>query len=157
MPACSFRGSADRGSPDPGFVLNYPEYLGSKILAAGDNFGCGSSREHAVWALADYGFEVVVAPSFADIFYGNCFKNGVLPVRLSSGDIERVCGTKSPVGVNLETQEVELSDALIPFEIDAHRRQMLLEGLDDIDLTLQHADKITAFERHSRVSLVDAG
>ncbi|MEQ8785519.1 MAG: 3-isopropylmalate dehydratase small subunit [Pirellulaceae bacterium] len=140
------------GHPNPDFELNQPEVEGASILVARRNFGSGSSREHAVWALADYGFRSVIAPSFADIFYNNCFKNGVLPVRLSEeqvSEIFRRAADNAPyrLTVDLEKQEVR-DDAgfSAAFEIDEFRRHCLLNGLDDIALTLQHADKIDAFE-----------
>ncbi len=137
------------GRPDPSFVLNDPAYAGSRILLAGENFGCGSSREHAVWALLDYGFSVVVAPSFADIFYSNCLKNGVLPIRLDGGQMQRLRGITMPVTVSLENQTISAGADVIRFEMEPHRRRDLLEGLDEIDLTLKHAGEISAFERDS--------
>ncbi|NNC23061.1 3-isopropylmalate dehydratase small subunit [Salinisphaera sp. USBA-960] len=137
--------------PDPSFVLNQSPYDKASILLARDNFGCGSSREHAVWALADYGFRCVIAPSFADIFYNNCFKNGVLPVVLEEKNIEklfqiveRTPGTTARV--DLTAQQVEFGGEHVAFDIEDHRRANMLEGLDDIGLTLQHADAIRAFE-----------
>ena len=141
------------GSPKNDFVLNQPEYENASVLVAGHNFGCGSSREHAPWALRDYGIRCVIAPSFADIFYNNCFKNGVLPLRMSEEDVRKVMekATASPgvnLTVDLEGQRVwdEDEEISIPFEIDAARRHNLLNGLDDIGLTLQFEDKIAAFE-----------
>jgi len=140
------------GSDDPGFVLNQEPYRQATILLARDNFGCGSSREHAPWALSDFGFRVVIAPSFADIFYNNCFKNGMLPVRLSEAQVEglfqRTAATKGyQLTVDLDTCQLSDESGLaIPFEVDAFRRQCLLEGLDDISLTLEHEEKIAAFE-----------
>ncbi len=141
------------GNPDPGFVLNDPRYGGSRILAAGENFGCGSSREHAVWALRDYGFCVVIAPSFADIFYSNCLKNGILPIVLGREKIRRLrdCGT---VGVDLEGQTITAGAETIPFEIDADKKKMLLGGLDDITQTMQYEDAISGFEKRTGVPSV---
>src|SRR5438132_5558518 len=138
--------------PNPDFVLNQPRYKGATILLARRNFGCGSSREHAPWALADYGFQAILAPSFADIFYNNCFKNGLLPVTLPEETVhlllERAKTTPGyEVTVDLEAQRVSDNQGLsAPFEVDAFRRYCLLNGLDDIGLTLQQADAITAYE-----------
>ncbi len=140
--------------PDPGFVLNDPKYSSSRILVTGDNFGCGSSREHAVWALQDFGFDVIISPSFADIFYGNCFKNGVLPVSLPARTVRRIRGESQPVEVSLESQTVSMPGESIPFEIDPHRKRILLEGLDDIALTLRYERDIDSFERQSRIPSV---
>ncbi len=147
----------DEGRPDPGFVLNNPAYAGSRVLVTGANFGCGSSREHAVWALSDHGFDVVISTSFADIFRDNCFKNGVLPVQLSEGDVARImgCGAAGVVEVDLEAQTVTAADGTaVGFEIEPYRRRALLDGLDDIDLTLRHGDKISEFEARSRIPSV---
>ena len=142
----------EAGDPDPGFVLNDPRYAGSRILAAGENFGCGSSREHAVWALSDYGFDVIVAPSFADIFYGNCFKNGVLPVALPAADLRAVTGAAGPVRVDLRGRAIAVPGrAPVRFGIEPHRRRALLEGLDDIALTLEHEGAISSFEGRSGI------
>lgn len=143
----------DDGTPESSFVLNHPAYESAPILVAGRNFGCGSSREHAAWALADYGIRVVVAPSFADIFRANCFQNGMLPVALPETEVRRLLdrATDEPgyaVTVDLEHCVVTDDEGLeIPFEVDAFRRSCLLEGLDDIDLTLRHADDIERFEQ----------
>ena len=146
---------AGAGPPDPSFVLNDPLYAGSRILVAGDNFGCGSSREHAVWALLDYGFDAVIAPSFADIFYGNCFKNGLLPVALGRAEVDALLAAASPPGpiprvaVDLEAQTVA-ADCIgtARFEIRADRKAALLGGLDEIDLTVrQYGGAISRFER----------
>ena len=141
------------GSPKNDFVLNQPEYQKASVLVAGHNFGCGSSREHAPWALRDYGIRCIIAPSFADIFYNNCFKNGVLPLRMSEEDVRAIMDrASSKPGVNLtvdlEGQMVwdEDEEISIPFEIDQARRHNLLNGLDDIGLTLQFEDKIDAYE-----------
>lgn len=151
----------DRGEPgmdnskrrlNPDFVLNRPQYKGAQVLLARDNFGCGSSREHAPWALLDYGFRVIIAPSYADIFYNNCFKNGVLPIILEAtqvaqlfGESERTSGYR--LTIDLDSQTVTTpSGASFGFQIDPFRKHCLLNGLDEIGLTLQHADKIRAFE-----------
>jgi 3-isopropylmalate/(R)-2-methylmalate dehydratase small subunit len=141
------------GSPKADFVLNQPDYQNASVLVAGHNFGCGSSREHAPWALRDYGIRCVIAPSFADIFYNNCFKNGVLPLRMSEEDVRKIMdkATGKPgvnLTVDLEGQRVadEDEEISISFEIDAARRHNLLNGLDDIGLTLQFEDRIAAFE-----------
>ncbi len=134
------------------FVLNLPRYQEAKILLARENFGCGSSREHAPWALEDYGFRSIIASSFAEIFYNNCFKNGILPIILPVEHIvilfQQTLATKGyRLEVDLPTQSVKRPDgALIPFEVDAFKKQCLIEGLDDIDLTLQHSGKIKAYE-----------
>jgi 3-isopropylmalate/(R)-2-methylmalate dehydratase small subunit len=137
---------------NPDFVLNQPRYAGAQILLARENFGCGSSREHAVWALEDAGFRVVLAPSFADIFFNNCFKNGVLPAVLDSATMDRLfAGAEAEAGyrlqVDLEAQTITTpSGEVIGFEVDEFRKYCLLNGLDDIGLTLQHADAIRAYE-----------
>ena len=144
------------GSPDPGFVLNEDRYRGATILVAGDNFGCGSSREHAPWALQDYGFRVIIAPSFADIFYNNCFKNGLLPVVLPAGTVRRMLDSaaKQPrytVSVDLERQVVTEPDgASGRFGVDPFRKTFILKGLDEIGWTLQYEDDIAAYERTQR-------
>jgi 3-isopropylmalate/(R)-2-methylmalate dehydratase small subunit len=140
------------GSDNPDFELNDPKVAGASVLFARRNFGCGSSREHAVWALADYGIKVVIAPSFADIFYNNCFKNAVLPIRFDEDTVddlfrraEKHAGYQ--LTVNLQQQTVSDDHGLQrSFEIDASRKHKLLNGLDDIALTLQHEDKISSFE-----------
>lgn len=140
------------GQPDPDFILNRPEYKQASVLLARKNFGCGSSREHAPWALQDYGFRVIVAPSFADIFYNNCFKNGILPVSLSEEQMDRLfikCLETDgyQLTVDLENQEVRDDSGLcFHFEIDSYRRYCLMEGLDDIGITLQYQNKITQYE-----------
>ena len=141
---------------NPDFVLNQPRYRDARILLARENFCCGSSREHAVWALADYGFKVIIAPSFADIFYNNCFKNGLLPVVLAADTVDRLFREVAAregyvLTVDLAAQTLATPDGeVIPFEIDAFRKHRLLEGLDDIALTLQHADEIRAYEERRR-------
>ena len=152
----------DIGEPDqdnsgrplnPDFVLNQSRYQGASILLARENFGCGSSREHAPWALADYGFRVIVAPSFAEIFYNNCFKNGLLPIVLPKQEVEGLFQAVASVigfrlAVSLQDQVVRLPDGSEQtFEVDPFRKYRLLNGLDDIGLTLQHADKVQTYER----------
>ena len=136
------------------FVLNDPKYNGSKILVAGDNFGWGSSREHAVWALDDYGFSVVISSSFADIFFSNCFKNGILPISLDSKIIQKLLQESNVVEVDLENQIIKTSSEDIPFEINSHKKKILLEGLDDIAQTFQYEDKISIFEEKSTIPSV---
>ena len=144
----------DDGTPDPEFALNRSEYEDASILVAGRNFGTGSSREHAPWALLDYGFRCIIAPSFADIFYNNCFQNGVLPVVLPQETIDRIIAAAAgqsgySLTVDLKAQRIWDSDeeVVIGFEIDPFRRESLLKGLDDIGLTLQVEHKIEAFEQ----------
>jgi 3-isopropylmalate/(R)-2-methylmalate dehydratase small subunit len=136
------------------FILNDPKYDGSKILVAGDNFGCGSSREHAVWALDDYGFSVIISSSFADIFFSNCFKNGILPISLESGIIQKLLQETNVVEVDLENQIIKTPSENISFEINSHKKRILLEGLDDIAQTFQYEDKISEFEKKSTVPSV---
>ena len=136
------------------FILNDPKYDGSKILVAGDNFGCGSSREHAVWALDDYGFSVIISSSFADIFFSNCFKNGILPISLESGIIQKLLQETNVVEVDLENQIIRTPSENISFEINSHKKRILLEGLDDIAQTFQYEDKISEFEEKSTVPSV---
>lgn len=137
---------------NPGFVMNFPMYAGATILMARDNFGCGSSREHAVWALDDYGFRAVIAPSFGEIFYNNCFKNGVLPIVLSENEVDSLFqlteGKAVELTVDLSAQTVSAGEFVYAFEIDPFRKDCMLKGLDAIGLTLQHADEIRAFENH---------
>ncbi|MEX2348966.1 MAG: 3-isopropylmalate dehydratase small subunit [Nitrosopumilaceae archaeon] len=135
------------GKPRADFVLNNPKYRGSRILLTRDNFGCGSSREHAAWALLDYGFMVIIAPSFADIFYNNCFKNGILPVKIDNKTLDMLFNNISEIEVDLEKQIIKTIDMTIPFEIENHRKKTLLEGLDDISTTLQYEDKISQYEK----------
>ena len=141
-------------NPKSDFVLNDSKYDDSKILVAGDNFGCGSSREHAVWALQDYGFSVIIAPSFADIFFSNCFKNGILPISLEQNIVEKLQQESEPIEVDLENQIIKTSSDDIHFEIDSHKKKILLEGLDDIAQTYQFEDKISDFGKQSTVSSV---
>ena len=136
------------------FILNDPKYDGSKILVTGDNFGCGSSREHAVWALDDYGFSVIISSSFADIFFSNCFKNGILPISLESKIIEKLLQETNAIEVDLENQIIKTSSEDISFEINSHKKKILLEGLDDIAQTFQYKDKISEFEEKSTVPSV---
>ncbi|MFL9828532.1 3-isopropylmalate dehydratase small subunit [Rhodoplanes sp. SY1] len=142
----------DDGSENPDFVLNKPAYRAATILVAGDNFGCGSSREHAPWALLDYGIRAVISTSFGDIFYNNCFKNGVLPIRVSPEDLEKLFddaerGANARLTIDLEKQEIRGPDGgSIRFDVDPHRKHCLLNGLDDIGQTLEKASKIAGFE-----------
>ena len=136
------------------FVLNNPQYAHSQILISGANFGCGSSREHAVWALLDYGFLVIIAPSFADIFFSNCFKNGILPISLKQEIIDELLLENNPITVNLQSQTITTSSNEISFEIDSHKKRILLEGLDDISQTLEYDDKIRQFEENSKIPSV---
>jgi len=144
------------GSEKPDFVLNKPAYRGAKILVTGDNFGCGSSREHAPWALLDFGIRCVIAPSFADIFYGNCFKNGILPIKLPQEQVDKLMddasrGANAIISIDLEKQEIRGPDGgMIKFEVDEFRRQCLLNGWDDIGLTLRNEDKVTSFEQQQK-------
>ena len=135
------------GKPRADFVLNNPKYRGSRILLTRDNFGCGSSREHAAWALLDYGFTVIIAQSFADIFYNNCFKNGILPVKIDNKTLDMLFNNASEIEVDLEKQTIKTNDMTITFEIENHRKKTLLERLDDISITLQYEDKISQYEK----------
>ena len=141
------------GSENPDFVLNKPAYRNAQILVAGDNFGCGSSREHAPWALLDFGIRCVISTSFADIFHNNCFKNGILPIVVSPEDLDKLMddanrGSNAVLSVDLESQEITGPDGgRIKFDIDAFKRHCLLNGLDDIGLTLEKAASIAAFEK----------
>jgi len=144
-------------SPNPDFVLNQPRYKNANILVARSNFGCGSSREHAPWALLDYGFRVVIAPSFGDIFFNNCYKNGLLPVVLQESEVDRLFhdiaafpGFRLVVDLAQQTVTYPDSSRAYRFEIDAFRKFCLLNGLDEIGLTLRHADKIRAFEERRK-------
>jgi len=139
------------GNSIPSFILNDPKYKNSKILITRDNFGCGSSREHAVWALKDYGFFVIIAPSFADIFYSNCFKNGLLPIILDSKTVDSLFQTSSEIEVDLEAQKIKTTTTTISFEIDEHRKQILLKGLDDIAMTLEYEDEISDYEKQATI------
>lgn len=143
----------DDGSEDPEFVLNKPAYRSAEILVAGDNFGCGSSREHAPWALKDFGIRCVIATSFADIFFNNCFKNGILPIVLPQEEVDKLMddaerGANAVLTVDLESQTIRGPDGgEVSFEVDAFKKHCLLNGLDDIGLTLEKAAAIDAFER----------
>ena len=139
------------GKPKNDFVLNNSRYENSQILVTNENFGCGSSREHAVWALKDFGFNVIISPSFADIFYSNCFKNGVLPIILDIEKIHKLLQFKDEVEIDLNSQRITMGDELINFEIDSHRKIRLLKGLDEIDLTLKEEEKIEKFENGSSI------
>jgi len=136
------------------FVLNDNKYQNSKILVTGENFGCGSSREHAVWALQDYGFSVIIAPSFGDIFYSNCFKNGILPIKLEERMVEKLKHESGELEVDLENQLLKTNTEQVPFDINSYKKRILLEGLDDISQTLQLEDKISEFEKHSKIPSV---
>ncbi len=139
------------GKPKNDFILNNSLYQNSQILVTNENFGCGSSREHAVWALKDFGFSVIISPSFADIFYSNCFKNGILPITLDIEKIHKLLQFKDEVELDLNSQKIIIGDEFIRFDIDSHRKIRLLEGLDDIDLTLKEDEKITEFENNSSI------
>ncbi len=140
--------------PISNFVLNVEKYKNSKIFVTRDNFGCGSSREHAVWGLKDFGFNVIIAPSFADIFYSNCFKNGMLPINIDSKIVDKLMNTNSEVEVDLENQTIKTANEIIPFQIDSHKKKILLDGLDDIALTFQYQDKIADFEKKTIIPSV---
>ncbi len=143
----------DDGSENPDFVLNKPAYRNAKILVAGDNFGCGSSREHAPWALLDFGIRCVISTSFADIFFNNCFQNGILPIKVSQEDLDKLMddaerGANARITVDLAAQEIRGPDGgVIKFDIDSFRKHCLLNGLDDIGLTMEKAPKIKSFEK----------
>ena len=143
------------GSENPDFVLNKPAYRNAQILVAGDNFGCGSSREHAPWALLDFGIRCVISTSFADIFYNNCFKNGILPIKVSPDELEKLLddasrGANATLTVDLEEMEIRGPDGgRIAFDLDEFRRHCLLNGLDDIGLTMEKAPAIDAFEKRN--------
>jgi len=151
-----------RRTPDgkdiPDFVLNKPAYKNAKILVSGANFGCGSSREHAPWALLDFGFRCIIAPSFADIFYGNCFKNGILPIALPQDQIDKLMddaerGANAIISVDLEKQEIRGPDGgVITFDIDPFRKQILLNGWDDIGLTLRDGAAIDDYEAKAKLA-----
>ena len=151
----------DGKTPRGDFELNLPQFAGASVLLARRNFGCGSSREHAVWAIENYGFRAVIAPSFADIFYNNCFKNGVLPIRLSEEQVADLFARAAKPGykLSIDLNACKLTDEQglsLSFEIDPSRRHCLLNGLDDIALTLQQADKITAYEKARGMQPVNA-
>ena len=146
------------GTDIPDFVLNKPAYKNAKILVSGANFGCGSSREHAPWALLDFGFRCIIAPSFADIFYGNCFKNGILPIALPQDQIDKLMddaerGANAIISVDLEKQEIRGPDGgVITFDIDPFRKQILLNGWDDIGLTLRDGAAIDDYEAKAKLA-----
>jgi 3-isopropylmalate/(R)-2-methylmalate dehydratase small subunit len=148
----------DDGSENPDFVLNKPAYRKAKILVADDNFGCGSSREHAPWALLDYGIRCVISTSFGDIFYNNCFKNGILPIRVKPEELERLFddaerGSNATLSIDLEAQEIRGPDGgVVRFEIDQFRKHCLLNGLDDVGLTMVKQDKIASYEEKTKSS-----
>ena len=131
---------------NPDFVLNNSKYSESQILLTRSNFGCGSSREHAPWALEDHGFRAIIAPSFADIFYNNCFKNGLLPITLNSDIVDILFEFQGEIEINLEKQSVKADNKTYHFDVDSERKRRLINGLDDIDLTLQYEDEIRSFE-----------
>ena len=143
----------DDGSENPDFVLNKPAYRNAQILVAGDNFGCGSSREHAPWALLDFGIRCVISTSFADIFYNNCFKNGILPITVSQEDLDKLMddasrGANATLSIDLEAREIRGPDGgTITFDLDDFRRHCMLHGLDDIGLTMEKAGSISNFEQ----------
>ncbi|MFO7478543.1 MAG: 3-isopropylmalate dehydratase small subunit [Methyloceanibacter sp.] len=146
------------GAPLPDFVLHKPPYDHAAILITGENFGCGSSREHAPWALLDFGIRCLIAPSFADIFYNNCFKNGILPITLPQEEIDKLIddasrGANAVLTIDLERQEIRGPDGgKIAFDVDPFRKRCLMEGLDDIGLTLEKAEDIEAFEREAKAA-----
>ena len=146
----------DDGSENPDFVLNKPAYRNAKIMIAGDNFGCGSSREHAPWALLDFGIRCVISTSFGDIFYNNCFKNGVLPIRVEQADLDKLFddaerGANATVSINLEKQEIRGPDGgVVKFDIDPFRKHCMLNGLDDIGLTMEKKSSIDTYEEKAK-------
>jgi 3-isopropylmalate/(R)-2-methylmalate dehydratase small subunit len=146
----------EQGRENPDFVLNKPAYRKAQILVAGDNFGCGSSREHAPWALMDFGIRCVISTNFADIFYNNCFQNGILPIKVSPEELEKLMddanrGANATLTVDLEKQEIRGPDGgVITFEIDAYRKHCMLNGLDNIGLTLEKTSKIDAYEAKAK-------
>jgi 3-isopropylmalate/(R)-2-methylmalate dehydratase small subunit len=148
----------DDGSENPEFVLNKQAYRNAEILVAGDNFGCGSSREHAPWALLDFGIRCVISTSFADIFYNNCFKNGILPITVSQSDLDKLMddasrGSNATVSIDLEALEIRRPDGgVIKFDLDEFKRHCLLNGLDDIGLTMERAPMIDAYEKSAAVN-----
>ena len=140
--------------PISNFILNDEKYNNSKIFVTRNNFGCGSSREHAVWALKDFGFDVIIAPSFADIFYSNCFKNGMLAITLDSKIVGKLMNSDSEIEIDLENQTIKTKTEIFSFQIDPYRKKTLLEGLDDIALTSQYEDKISDFEKKNIIPSV---
>ncbi|MDT3426760.1 3-isopropylmalate/(R)-2-methylmalate dehydratase small subunit [Paenibacillus forsythiae] len=149
----------EAGNDNPAFALNQDRYKGASVLISRANFGCGSSREHAPWAILDYGFKVIIASSYADIFYNNCFKNGILPIKLSEEQVEDLfqrTAAHDGYELTVDLENKSISDAYglsISFDLDEHRRQFLLQGLDDIGLTLQHEDAIAAYEQKNAAKL----
>ena len=148
----------ENGTENPEFVLNRPTYKDAQIIVAGDNFGCGSSREHAPWALLDFGIRCIISTSFADIFYNNCFKNGILPIKIEKPDLESLMedaelGANSTITIDLESQKVTRPDGgVIFFELDSFKKKCLLNGLDDIGLTMQKVDTIENFEEEADIN-----
>ena len=146
------------GNEKPDFVLNKPAYREAKIIVAGDNFGCGSSREHAPWALLDFGIRCVISTSFADIFYNNCFKNGILPIKVTKEQLDNLMddaerGANATLSIDLESQTIQGPDGgKVNFEVDEFRKHLLLNGLDDIGLTLQKVDKVDSFEERQNAN-----
>jgi 3-isopropylmalate/(R)-2-methylmalate dehydratase small subunit len=148
---------ADDGTDNPDFVLNKPAYKAAKIIVAGDNFGCGSSREHAPWALLDYGIRSVISTEFGDIFYNNCFKNGILPIKVSREDLDKLMddaerGANATLSIDLDKQEIRGPDGgVVRFEVDAFKKHCLLNGLDEVGLTMEKDDRIAAYEKRAAV------
>ena len=148
----------DDGSEKPDFILNQAAYRDTQVLVAGENFGCGSSREHAPWAINDFGIKCIIAPSFADIFYNNCFKNGILPIVLPPEEVDALMkdaekGSNARISIDLETQTVTSSDGVVfNFKVDPFRKHCLMNGLDDIDLTLEKETSIQSFEQQAAIS-----
>jgi 3-isopropylmalate/(R)-2-methylmalate dehydratase small subunit len=149
----------DDGSENPDFVLNKPAYRNARVLVAGDNFGCGSSREHAPWALLDFGIRCIISTSFGDIFYNNCFKNGILPIRVSQADLDKLFddaerGANATLTIDLQKQEIRGPDGgVVTFDIDQHRKHCLLNGLDDIGLTMEKKASIASYETKAREAM----
>jgi 3-isopropylmalate/(R)-2-methylmalate dehydratase small subunit len=148
----------DDGSLNPDFVLNKPAYKDAKVIVAGDNFGCGSSREHAPWALLDYGIRSVISTEFGDIFYNNCFKNGILPIKVSKEDLDKLMddadrGSNATLTIDLAAQEIRGPDGgVVRFEVDQFKKHCLLNGLDDVGLTMEKSDHIAAFEEQAALA-----
>jgi 3-isopropylmalate/(R)-2-methylmalate dehydratase small subunit len=148
---------ADDGTDNPDFVLNKPAYKAAKIIVAGDNFGCGSSREHAPWALLDYGIRSVISTEFGDIFYNNCFKNGILPIKVSKDDLDKLMddaerGANATLSIDLDKQEIRGPDGgVVRFEVDAFKKHCLLNGLDEVGLTMEKDDRIADYEKRAAV------
>ena len=150
-----WRYNADGVTKNPDFELNKPAFEGAKILVTGDNFGCGSSREHAPWAIADYGFNTIISTSYADIFYNNCFKNGILPIKTNEQtvlELSEYSKRKEEIEVNLENQEIKFGSKVIKFEIDPFKKKCLIEGLDDIGLSMEKINFIDSFEKKLEIS-----